>query len=376
MMQKSKDSGKDMIACRYPLAIKYGSEVDKILYAWTSSLRWLWNHNWAMIKWLRRRRHITLLYDGSYKLNLSTNKFEKIGDGTNKHLTRTRRKNPRQILLPYQIQQTILRNLNAALRRALFKDEVRAERNRRFAEAVTPKEKAKALEYGFPRFKRCGVDIVSIHFNYGTFHVTSQDGKCYIDLSKVEGKDKNGDVKRKKIRILTGGVDLPNDIKNANIMYDPLKRMWFVSLVYVANFVKKDFPKKDVVGLDVGISSTCYTSDSTDKKEYNIAKDMILRLEDKKRHLQRIEARKIKVPNPHNPDKPRNSKRCLKIRRKLNKIDRRISDIRSDFQHQMSKEITDIYPVIAGEDLQVSKMMASAGGTIKTRKECCPKNCS
>ena len=259
----------------------------------------------------------------------------------------------------------MLRRLDAAFKRFRFNKEVISERNRRFAEARTPKEKAKALEFGFPKFKSKYTDIISIHLNSGTFKIYKKDNMWYIEVPKLQPPKttEKSDINKPKrerasIRILCD-KDLPDKIKNVNISYDPVKKMWFISLTYITEFVTKDFPNKDIIGIDVGDRTSCYCADKNNRKEYNIEKDDIIFLENKKAKLQKIQARKQESPLPGR----KHSSRWYKLQQKIAKIDRKISDIRSNFHHHVSKEITDNYPVVAMENLKVSDMIASNKGT-------------
>jgi putative transposase len=130
--------------------------------------------------------------------------------------------------------------------------------------------------------------------------------------------------------------------------------MWFISFTYVTEHVRRDYPVKDVVGMDVGIRKTCFLSNG---ESHKIDNERILFLEGKKARLQRFLDRK---------DKKNKSKRYLKFARKIAMIDRLISNVRSNFNHHLSKHITDTFPIIGGEDLSIKHMMASASGTVES----------
>lgn len=346
-MNKSKDTDKNKGACRYPIAINKTQE--RILFPWINGLRYLWNHYVALIRRARRMKiKMRLFYEETHKFNEEKQKYVHYNlNGTNKRLTKIRAKNERQRSIPNCAQQEMLRRLDSSYKKFLFNKIMSAQRQVKIAEAQTPKQKAKAFDYGFPKFKKKYQDIISIYFGFGRFSVIQDEDKWYLEASKIPGR----------IRILTN-KDMPENIKNLSISYDPVKLMWFASFTYITQFVAKDYPVKDVVALDVGTRKSCTTSD---EKYYYIDKETILKLEHKKERLERLLDKK---DGGSKESKTFASKRYRKFAHKIRKIDREISNIRRNFQHQLSKELSDTYPIIGAENLSVSKMMASAKGTV------------
>jgi putative transposase len=337
-MQKSKDSDKDRAACKHPIKINVTQE--KILMPWINSLRYLWNRNVALIDRLNRRK-IRLFYDRILRLNNDTKKYEHFNmNGTNKHLTKIRARDIRQSSIPNCAQQEILRRLDKTYHMYLYDTLQRAKREQKISMAKNPKDIAKAIHYGFPKFKARYIDQISIYFSFERFSVEKEGDFWYLKASKVPGR----------MRILTN-KDMPERIKNATISYDPVKRMWFASFSYITDFVAKDYPNKDVLGIDVGIKTSCYGSDG---KTYNIDVSELKKLEKELNHLKKILSSKEKM-----------SKRYIKLAHKKNVIERKISDIRRNFNHQLSKDVTDKFPIIGMEDLKVKNMMASAKGTVE-----------
>jgi len=351
MMHKSKDADKEKQAYRCP--IKLNNEQAKFLYAWTSSLRYLWNRSLALILRLRKSG-IYMNYYGIRKKDKATGKYVDCSDnGTNKRLTKIRSRLNWQKDIPNCAQQEVLLRLDKAWKR-FHSPYIQAIRQKKIAEAKTSKEKAIAIDYGKPKFKAKFHDQVSASFTKERFSVAEENGLYYLSLSKIPSK----------IRILSDDKMPPLErIKTVTVEYDAVKSMWFASFIYIVDFVKKDYPVKDVLGLDAGLRTSWYASDGS---TFKIDEDQIKSLEDEKKRLQRFLDKKYKASKANgNNNKAKKSSRYIKLSHKIRVIDRKMSDIRKNFQHQMSKKITDTYPIIGVEDLSIQKMMASAKGTVE-----------
>lgn len=123
---------------------------------------------------------------------------------------------------------------------------------------------------------------------------------------------------------------------------------------YVSISLEKEIPEPSSynnasVGIDMGVVHFATTSDGQFIDMPDISK-----LEKRKKRLQKDLSRKVK-----------GSKNWEKNRLQIAKIDKRIVNIRKDFQHKLSRELVDNYGTIVVENLNIKNMTKSAKGTIE-----------
>jgi len=108
-------------------------------------------------------------------------------------------------------------------------------------------------------------------------------------------------------------------------------------------------PIGDTVGMDMGVVNFAAFSDGSFIEPVNSFK----RHEDALAKAQREMSRKVKFSN-----------NWKKAKAKVQKIQARIGNVRNDFLHQHSHEISKSHAIVVGEDLQVRNMSKSASGTV------------
>ena len=208
-----------------------------------------------------------------------------------------------------QTYQQTLKNLDKALREGLNKK--------------NPKK--------FPVFKKKGRKD---SFRYPQhFKVEQKNSRVYlpkigwvpyISSRNIDGKPKN----------LT--------ISNCN--------KWYVSIQVE---IEKDYPKhnsESIVGIDLGIAKFATISNGEEVKPLNSFRKQ----EKKLAFLQKRLSRKQKFSN-----------NWKKHKEKISKLHSKIANIRKDFLHKTTNEISKNHAVVVMEDLKVSNMSKSASGSIE-----------
>ena len=183
---------------------------------------------------------------------------------------------------------------------------------------------------GFPRFKKKGGKD-SIHFPQG-FKVNGNK----MFLPKI------GWIKFFKSREITG------KLKSITVSSDGLGN-WFASLATEQD-IQVSLREGLSVGVDLGITNFAALSDGTfidSKKPYT-------RLRKKLKILQRNVSKKKKT-----------SSNRKKAQKKVTKLHTKIVNIRRDFLHKTSSQLSKNHAIIVVEDLKVSNMSKSAAGTIE-----------
>lgn len=122
----------------------------------------------------------------------------------------------------------------------------------------------------------------------------------------------------------------------------------------------------EIIGIDLGVKELAILSDGTHYKNINKT-EKLRKLQKKKKRLQRKYSRKLRMNNkefyslPNEKKKgkhPVETKNSIKVKKQISKIDRRIKNIRTDYKHQVSREIVNKHPkAIVMEDLNVKGML-------------------
>lgn len=178
---------------------------------------------------------------------------------------------------------------------------------------------------GYPRFKG--------KYRYDSF-TYPQFGFKIINDSKIK-LSKIGDIKLHYHRKLEGKP------KTCTIKRTPTGKWW---VVVSCEIQPKQLLNKTglSVGIDVGIHSFAHLSDDTIIDNPKFFKES----EDKLAKIQRKFSKE-----------PKGTSRKAKLRKSIAKVYEDITNKRTDFAHQMSRQIVDTYDIISIEDLQIQKMV-------------------
>ena len=118
--------------------------------------------------------------------------------------------------------------------------------------------------------------------------------------------------------------------------------------------------KKGNLGIDLGVGRLAVVSHNGKKLEYkNINKSKRVRkLTSKLKHVQRVISRKYEVGNKLNDKKYQKTNQILKYEKLARRIYSKISNIRKDQRHKITRELVNLNPaVVIMEDLNVKGMM-------------------
>ena len=198
---------------------------------------------------------------------------------------------------------------------------------------------------GFPRFKKIGRKL--------SFGVRSDRLKVFQNQVRIPSI---GVVKCKHCHWLTRAKSddelLTLKYHNPHIKFDG--KYWFLSFGVDVN-ITPDKTSDEVIGIDLGISNTMVTSKGVFKSNINHTRTVI-NLNKRKKRLQRRVSRKYELNRDDKKYiKTRNIKR---LERKIRLLDRRIGNIRENYNQHIINEIIRQYPArIMIEDLKVKNMM-------------------
>ena len=266
----------------------------------------------------------------AYNFYLSENKM--VYEYTGKHVSGNEiRKVINNVLKPNT--HTWLKEVSSNVMKQAVKD---AENNlKRFFKGLSK----------YPEFKSKHKSKPSFYVNYESLHSTKNG---------FHG-ERLGDVKTSEpLPILEKG----QHFLDPRITYDG--RFWYLSVHYKSK--KFNIPLTDeVLGIDLGIKSLAVVSnkDNTRSKVYaNINKSKeVKRLKRKLKHEQRKHSKKLLVAKQLNRDLE-DCKNLEKQRKKVNSVYKRLTNIRTNYIHQITTEIVKIKPSkVVMEDLKVSEML-------------------
>ncbi|WKS98944.1 transposase [Gallibacterium salpingitidis] len=183
----------------------------------------------------------------------------------------------------------------------------------------------------FPKFKRKGIKD-SFRFPQG-FKVEQQNSRIWLP--------KIGWVRYRNSRAISGSL------KNVTVSQRCGK--WFVSIQ--TEFEQEiPTPKGGEVGIDMGVVRFATLSTGQYFEPINAFKT----LKGKLAKLQKQFKHKTKF-----------SRNWQKLKAKIAKLHRKIADIRKNYLHQISNQISQNHAIVYVEDLQVSNMSKSAKGTVE-----------
>ncbi len=175
----------------------------------------------------------------------------------------------------------------------------------------------------------------------------------YNDTAKL--KVKRNLVLIEKVGWIKTSEQLPMNVKytNPRISFD--KKYWYIS-VGIEEEIEQTKLTDQVIGIDLGIKDLAVCSDGQIFKNINKTKE-IRRTEKHLRRLQRKSSRKYKM-NKKEGDRFVKTSNLIKIEKKIQRLHRRLANIRNNHIHQATNAIAKTKPCkVVMEDLNVSGMM-------------------
>lgn len=148
---------------------------------------------------------------------------------------------------------------------------------------------------------------------------------------------------------------IPTDCKyyNPRVTFDGTN--WWIS-VGIDYEESTNTPTNDGIGIDLGIKDLAICSDGNTYKSINKT-SKLKKLNKKKRRLQKQVSRKYEM-NKKGGNRYCKTSNIKKLEHKLLKLNHRISNIRNNYQHQVTSEIIKREPsFIVMEDLNIKDMM-------------------
>lgn len=198
---------------------------------------------------------------------------------------------------------------------------------------------------GFPKFKKIGKKL--------SFGVRADRLKVFGNSVQIPSI---GVVKCKHCHWLTKNKSDEElsllQYHNPHIKFDG--KYWFLSFGVDVELTP-DVVTNEVIGIDLGISNTIYTSNGISKPNINKTRQVI-NLERRKRRFQRRLSRKYELNKQGN--KFIKTKNIKRLEKKIRLIDRKLHNIRENYNQTITNEVIRQYPKrIMLEDLKVKNMM-------------------
>ena len=198
---------------------------------------------------------------------------------------------------------------------------------------------------GFPKFKKIGRNL--------SFGVRGDRLKVFGNQVQIPSI---GRVRCKHCHWLTRGKSdeelLSLQYHNPHIKFDG--KYWFLSFGVEVDIIP-DHTSDEVVGIDIGIKNTIYTSNGVSKENINRTKSVQI-LERRKKRLQRKVSRKYEL----NKDGKKfiKTKNIKRMEKQIRLIHRKLHNIRENYVHSITNEVIAQFPArIMLEDLKVKNMM-------------------
>lgn len=163
---------------------------------------------------------------------------------------------------------------------------------------------------------------------------------CRLENRRVKLPSGLGWVKFRQSQRVNG------KIKNATI--SQLAGQWYISFQVEVETAEPNHTSTTIVGLDAGVTKLATLSDGTVYQPVNSFKASQRKLATLQRQLSR---------------KVRFSSNWQKQKRKVQRLHSHIANIRRDYLHKVTSEISKNHAMIVIEDLKVSNMSKSAKGT-------------
>jgi putative transposase len=190
-----------------------------------------------------------------------------------------------------------------------------------------------AKRANFPRFKKKGVHDA---FRYPQgFKLDESNSRVYLP--------KIGWVRYRKSR------DTAGTPKQATVSLNAGK--WYVAIQTEREIDAPVHPSQSVVGIDMGVANFAVFSDGTALAPLNSFRSHEAKLAKAQRKL----SRKVKF-----------SANWRKEKAKVQRLHKRIADVRNDFLHKATTTIGKNHAMVVMEDLSVKNMSASASGSLES----------
>ena len=175
----------------------------------------------------------------------------------------------------------------------------------------------------------------------------------------------NSHVKVEKLGKVKYKADYPNLnleelSKFSNVRISNENDKWILTFSVEYENQIQTTEKNGSLGIDLGVGRLAVVSHNGKKLEYkNINKSkQIKQLKRKLKHVQKVISRKYEVGNKLNDKKYQKTNQILKYEKLARRIYRKISNIRKDQRHKITRELINLSPaVVIMEDLNVKGMM-------------------
>ena len=211
---------------------------------------------------------------------------------------------------------------------------------------------------GYPKYKKIGK-----HLAFGTRNDRLQVNSSTVKLSSI------GVVKCKHCHWLTKNKtdEQLETIKwhNPRVKFDG--KYWFL-VVGVEVDIEPEEVSQEVIGVDLGIKNTIYTSNGIQKPNINYSRQIKI-LERRKKILQKRCSRKYELNKQGR--KFIKTKNIKKLEKQLRLIDRRLHNIRDDYIQRITNELISYHPKrIMIEDLNISGMLKNKHLSKSIKEQC------
>ena len=188
-----------------------------------------------------------------------------------------------------------------------------------------------------PRFKRKSDGRDSIR-------LVQFDKYCRVNGNRVKLPNGIGLVKFKKSQEIIGVIK--------NITISKKSGQWYVSFGTEREVETPTHPSKTAIGIDLGITKFITTSNADIIQPKNSFKANQVKIA----RLQRQLSRKVLFSN-----------NWKKQNRKIQKLHHHIANIRHDYLHKITTDISKNHAMIVCEDLKIANMSKSASGTLENK---------
>lgn len=142
--------------------------------------------------------------------------------------------------------------------------------------------------------------------------------------------------------------EIEGTIKNVTI--SKKGEHWFVSVQTEMVIPQPVHPAKSIIGVDLGVKKFATLSDGKIYQSKNSFKSQQARLSKLQQRLSK---------------KQKGSNNFRSLKKRINKLHTKISNIRQDYLHQVSTDISKNHALVVLEDLKVVNMSKSASGTLE-----------
>ena len=260
-------------------------------------------------------------------------------------------------------------NFLKAVDRAFSKETV-ALRKKAIEEAQTAKEKAKAYRFGMPKFKSSRDIFQSFNWNNQGYRFKEHDNDKYLYLQLMRTPIKlryhRKFPENYKLSSITISKDASGYYVSFGIAFE--KEMGFA-------VSKEVFDTAKSIGIDLNGYSIALSGNANDifRGKHNGQIKITLEhlidngAKDRKKNRYAKAVKMLERKQSRRVLKAKNSKKKLgrnhkKTQKRLNKKTKKLTDQKKDLYHKISKTLTDMFELIAVEDLKTKNMSKSSKG--------------